>query len=78
MEPNDLSPGLAPDSPRDKAWTVVGVYRDEELADGGLSEGRFVMVFYAPTAQEAEACAIGYEPWLTVAAVLEGADHPID
>lgn len=52
------------DETTEKAWTVFGDYRDEELADGGILEGDFAGVFYAATADEAEALAYEYEPWL--------------
>jgi hypothetical protein len=48
----------------EKPWTVFGTYRDEEFADGGIIEGDFAGVFYAPTAEEAEALAHEYESWL--------------
>jgi hypothetical protein len=48
----------------ERPWTVSGTYRDEEFADGGISEGDFSGVFYAPTPEDAECLAFEYEPWL--------------
>jgi hypothetical protein len=69
------------DETTEKAWTVFGDYRDEEFADGGILEGDFAGVFYAATADEAEALAHEYESWLNwdsvsvVPGAVEGVPH---
>ena len=55
---------LSSDQSTERPWTVYGTYRDEEFADGGISEGDFAGVFYAPTAEDAECLAYEDEPWL--------------
>lgn len=52
------------DETTEKNWTVFGHYRDEELPDGGILEGDYAGVFYADTADEAEALAHEDQPWL--------------
>jgi hypothetical protein len=51
-----------PDVITEKAWTVFATY--EEFSEGDTLERDFAGVFYAPTAEEAEALALEYEPWL--------------
>ena len=63
----------------ERPWTVSGTYCDEEFADGGISEGDFCGVFYAPTAEHAESLAFEYEPWLDAHSVTvePGAVHGV-
>ncbi|HEY2333631.1 MAG TPA: hypothetical protein VGH58_01315 [Solirubrobacterales bacterium] len=69
------------DETTEKAWTVFGTYRDEEFADGGILEGDFAGILYAPTAEEAELSAHEYDPWLdwdsvsVIPGAVEGIPH---
>jgi hypothetical protein len=71
------------DETTEKAWTVFGDYRDEKFPDGGILEGNFAGVFYAATADEAEALAHEYESWLdadsvsVVPGAVQGVSHLI-
>jgi hypothetical protein len=69
---NDHRPG-----PAEKPWTVVGTYYNQELGSADAEEGPFVRVFWAEDPREAQSLAIEYEPWLSVAAVFEGAIRPV-
>jgi hypothetical protein len=60
---------LSTDTSAERPWTVYGTYCDEEFADGGISEGDFAGVFYAPTPEDAECLAFEDEPWLDAQSV---------